>query len=225
MLKRMIWPAIIGVVGTAILVWLGVWQVHRLQWKQDILSRIEERIAEDPIPLPETPRQERDQYQPVTANGTILPGEIRILASLRDAGPVFRIIRAYETDDGRRILIDMGFVPEGARDMVRVGGPAHLVGNLYWPDEIDGFTPDPDLEAGIWFARDIPAMAATLDTEPVLVVLRERPETDLGVTPFPVDTTGIPNDHLSYAITWFLLAIAWMGMTLFLLWRISKRTI
>ena len=119
----------------------------------------------------------------------------------------------------------MGFVRETARAAARPGGAeVDLVGNLYWPDEVDGFTPAPDRDEGIWFARDIPAMADALDTEPVLLVLREAPQTDLGVTPFPVDTGAIPNDHLSYAITWFLLAAAWLGMTLTLLWRIRQRT-
>ena len=68
-----------------------------------------------------------------------------------------------------------------------------------------------------------PAMAEALNTEPVLLVLRDPPQTDLGVTPFPVDSGAIPNDHLSYAITWFLLAAVWLGMTLYLVWRISRR--
>ena len=225
MLKRMIWPILFGLVGCAILLRLGAWQVVRLEWKETLLAGIEARIADAPEALPEVPDAERDQFQPVALSGTILEGEITILASLRNAGPVFRIIRAFETEAGRRILIDMGFVRETERRTARPGNvAADLVGNLYWPDEIDGFTPEPDLAAGIWFARDIPAMAEALDTDPVLVVLREAPQTDLGVTPFPVDTSAIPNDHLSYAVTWFLLAAVWLGMTLFLLWRISKRT-
>ena len=28
----------------------------------------------------------------------------------------------------------------------------------------------------------------------------------------PVTTAGIPNDHLGYAITWFLLAAVWLAM-------------
>lgn len=225
MLKRMIWPILFGLVGCAILLRLGAWQVARLEWKETLLAGIEARIADAPEALPEVPDAERDQFQPVALSGTILEGEITILASLRNAGPVFRIIRAFETDGGRRILIDMGFVRETERRTARPGNvAADLVGNLYWPDEIDGFTPEPDLAAGIWFARDIPAMSEALDTDPVLVVLREAPQTDLGVTPFPVDTSAIPNDHLSYAVTWFLLAAVWLGMTLFLLWRISKRT-
>lgn len=224
MLKRVIWPVVFGVAGCAILLWLGVWQVQRLQWKEALLAEIDLRIAAAPVALPEAPDQARDQFLPVAVSGTILDGEITILASLRNAGPVFRIIRNFETADGRRILIDMGFVPEAARDLPRAGGPADLVGNLHWPDEIGGQTPAPDLAAGIWFARDIPAMAAALETEPVLLVLRDVPQTDLGVTPFPVDSGAIPNDHLSYAVTWFLLAVVWLGMTGSLVWRISKRS-
>ncbi len=33
-----------------------------------------------------------------------------------------------------------------------------------------------------------------------------------------------PNNHREYAVTWFSLAAVWVGMTLYLLWRIRRRT-
>ena len=39
----------------------------------------------------------------------------------------------------------------------------------------------------------------------------------------PVTVAGIRNAHLNYAITWFLLAVSWLGMTGYWLWRISRR--
>jgi surfeit locus 1 family protein len=71
----------------------------------------------------------------------------------------------------------------------------------------------------IWFARDVPAMAAALGTDPVLVVQRERTELGSPISPLPVDTSAIPNDHLQYAITWFSLAAVWSAMTFFFLRR------
>ena len=56
-----------------------------------------------------------------------------------------------------------------------------------------------------------------LDTEPLLLIASSQ--TDPGVTPLPVDSTGIPNDHLEYAITWFSLAAVWVAMTGAFLWR------
>ena len=46
---------IVGLIGTGILVWLGVWQVQRLAWKQNLLARIEAQpkfvgMAKSPIP-------------------------------------------------------------------------------------------------------------------------------------------------------------------------------
>ncbi len=36
---------------------------------------------------------------------------------------------------------------------------------------------------------------------------------DERLTPLAVDTRNIKNDHLEYAITWFLLAVVWFSMT------------
>lgn len=82
---------------------------------------------------------------------------------------------------------------------------------------MDSFTPEPDKSNNIWFARDVPKMAAALGTEPVLLIAKSK--TDPNVVPLPVDTEGIPNDHLQYAITWFSLALIWAAMTGFFLWR------
>jgi surfeit locus 1 family protein len=101
-------------------------------------------------------------------------------------------------------------------------GPAQnvaIVGNLHWPDEIDSYTPAPDLVKNLWFARDVDAMAAHLGTEALLVVARQSDEVDTNVTPLPVSITGIPNDHLNYAITWYSLAVVWLAMSGALIWR------
>ncbi|HCT33990.1 MAG TPA: SURF1 family protein, partial [Sulfitobacter sp.] len=98
-------------------------------------------------------------------------------------------------------------------------GPATVTGNLQWPRETDSFTPEADLKGNIWFARDVPDMAQTLGTEPVLLVARSSTPQPAGISPLPVDTARIPNDHLQYAITWFSLAAIWLGMSLFFLRR------
>ena len=208
---------IFGLAGAGILVSLGVWQVQRLAWKQDLLSNIETRIAADPQRLPSEPDAEVDRYTPVQVDGVFLPGEVHVLVSVKRVGPGFRIIAPFQTNEGRLLLVDRGFVPDDQKDTARSIDPVMITGNLDWPRESDQFTPEPDLAANTWFARDVPQLALALDTEPVLVVARSQ--TDPGVTPLPVDTTGIPNDHLQYAITWFSLAVIWIAMTAYFLWR------
>ena len=82
---------------------------------------------------------------------------------------------------------------------------------------MERYTPEPDLDTNTWFARDVPKLASVLDALPVLLIARTTSEADASVTPLPVDSAGIPNDHLQYAITWFSLALIWLVMTGFFL--------
>ncbi|KUJ80461.1 cytochrome oxidase biogenesis protein Surf1, facilitates heme A insertion [Ruegeria marisrubri] len=215
-MRRILFLLIFGLTGLAILLSLGTWQVQRLAWKEALLADIEARISGDPVGLPESPDPEADRFLPVAVSGELLPGEVHVLVSVKQVGPGYRIIAPFRVGD-RTILLDRGFVRIEDKDKDRQTGPMEVTGNLHWPDEIDGYTPEPDLKENIWFARDVPALAAELDTEPVLLIARSR--TDPGVTPLPVDTAGIPNDHLQYAVTWFGLALVWAAMTAYFLWR------
>jgi len=223
-IERIVLPLAFGIGGAAILVSLGVWQMQRLAWKEGILAEIEVRVAAPPVPLPETPEPETHHYLPVEVTGTLAEPHIRVLVGQRGVGAGYRIISPMEAN-GRRILVDRGFIRTDAALPPLPEGPITVTGNLHWPDEVDGFTPEPDLMANIWFARDVPALAAVLETEPVLLIARQMSQSGGALTPLPVDTSGIPNDHLNYAITWFSLALVWMGMTLCLLWRTGKRTV
>lgn len=219
---RYLLPLLFGVVGTVVLVSLGLWQVDRLAWKTSLLDEISARIVAEPVALPQQFDVEADRFLPVTLSGRTLGDELIVLTSVQGVGPGYRVISAFETESRRRVLLDEGFVPDASRDEERPGTEMSVVGNLHWPREVDSFTPEPDLEAGLFFARDVSAMAAALGTEEVLVVARSVSGTDRRATPLPVTTAGIPNNHLGYAVQWFGLAAVWVGMTLFFLWRMRR---
>lgn len=221
---RILIPLIFGVVGCAVLSGLGVWQLQRLVWKEGVLAEIEARIDATPVALPQDLNEARDRYLPVRVTGRTVGREIDVLVSTKEQGAGFRVISAFETDGGRVVLIDEGYVRLTEKDAARPSVDMVVTGNVHWPDEIDGFTPEPDLDAEIWFARDVPAMAAHLKTEPVLIIARVITGTDARATPLPVSTQGIPNSHLGYAIQWFGLALVWAGMTAFFVWRMQRRT-
>lgn len=223
MLRRMIFPLLLGLVGCGVLLALGLWQLQRMDWKAAVLAEMEARIGGDPAALPATLVAKDDKFRPVWVEGRFTGEALEVLAGQRGESPGVRIIEAFETRDGRRILIDRGFLEDAARTTPRPAHDARIVGNLHWPDDADSFTPPPDEKTGLWFARDVAAMSAKLNTEATLIVAREP--TGDGITPMPVDTSTIPNDHWGYAITWFSLAAVWAVMTGYLLWRIRRRTV
>ena len=220
-MKRWFVPFAFGIVGCAVLVSLGIWQLQRLAWKEGVLAQIEAQLARTPVPIFSEPFEE---FMPVVAEGRITGPEAHVLSSVRHKGAGFRIVSAFETE-GRRILLDRGFVPQNLKNAPRPELEVQIIGNFRTVDELDLFTPEPDLETNYWFARDVPALAGALGTEPILIIVRETSESDPAVAPLPVDMAGIPNDHLGYAFTWFSLAAVWAGMTVFLLRRIDRRSI
>jgi surfeit locus 1 family protein len=222
-MRRILFPLILGLVGVAVLLALGFWQLRRLEWKQAMLAQISAQIGGAPQALPAPGAGAALKYTPVAVTGRTTGEELLVLTGQKGAGPGYQVIAAFETAEGRRILLDRGFVPEAARRAPRPPMALQVAGNLHWPDEADSYTPPPDLAAGVWFARDLPAMAAHLGTEPLLVVAARIDGEVQGITPVPIGVSGIRNDHLNYAITWFLLAVAWSGMTVFLLWRIRRK--
>ena len=221
-MKQLAFLLLVSVAGTSVLLLLGKWQLDRLNWKQAILDDITVRISELPVPVPQTPSPDQDKYLPVQASGKVGSEYIRILSSQKIIGAGYRIISPFETE-GRRLLLDRGFLKIEDKVSDQTLDIRTVEGNLHWPQEVDSFTPKADIENNIWFAREVSALADALKTEPILIIASDISPRDGKVTPLAVDTKGIPNDHLQYAITWFSLAAVWIIMSLAFLWRTQNR--
>jgi surfeit locus 1 family protein len=221
MLRRLIFPIVLGFGGIAILLSLGNWQVARMQWKNALLADINTRLVGDAVPVPAAPNAKDDKYRPVIATGHFTGEALQVISGMKDIGAGVQVLAVLATADGRRLLVDRGFLPDQDKGKALPPRDTTVTGNLHWPDETTSSTPPPDAKTGLWFARDVPAMAAQLGTEAVLIVARS--DTGDGIIPRPVDTSTIPNDHWGYAITWFLLAAVWGLMTAALIWRITTR--
>lgn len=218
-MRTVLFPLVIGLGGIVILLWLAFWQLDRLDWKQGVIADIDARLLEPAVPLPASPQQDEDNYLTVVMQGAATEEEIRFLDSGTAAGTGHRIITVFETMDGRRVLLDQGLLPLYEEREAPFTDQVTVQGNLIWPDDISEEPPVGDE----WYARDVAAMAAALNAEPVMVVLSAASEYDPTLTPLAVDTRNIKNDHLEYAITWFLLAIVWLSMTAFYVARGLRR--
>ncbi|MDT8328416.1 MAG: SURF1 family protein [Roseovarius sp.] len=220
-MRRYIIPVIFGLAGAAVLVALGSWQLDRLAWKEAILADIRAQISAPPTVLPDRPDINDHRHLPVEVRGTLGDTALRVLVSQKQIGAGYRLISAFDTG-ARRVLLDRGFISVNDPLPAPPAGMIEVIGNLHWPDERLSSTPENDVAKNIWFARDLAPMADLLGTEPYLIVARKISVTEPGVTPLPLDISGIPNDHLNYAITWYSLAVIWLAMTGFFLWRMRQ---
>lgn len=220
-MTRIVVFLLFGLAGIAVLVSLGVWQVQRLAWKESVLAEIDARIAAPPVALPSAVDADRDKYLPVEVTGRFGAGVLRVLVSQKRVGAGYRLVTPFDTQ-GRTVLLDRGFLRVGLDMPPAPAGDVTVVGNLHWPDDRNSATPENDVDGNTWFARDIEQMANVLNTEPVLIIARDMSQPSGAVTPLPVDSSGIPNDHLQYAITWFGLAMVWTVMMGYFLFRLRN---
>lgn len=222
-MRRILIPLIFGFGGFAILAGLGAWQLQRLAWKESILAEMNALLADEPRTLTQATDPMYVRFAPIRMSGRTTGDEVHVLQSTGQ-GAGYRLISAFEAEDGQRILLDEGFIASAEKDAARAPRDLTVLGNLHWPDDTDSYTPAPDREKNIWYGRDVVAISEALQTQPVFVVLREVEVGEAVAVPLPLDTSGIPNNHLGYAVQWFGLAAVWLGMTLYLLWRTRSRT-
>ena len=131
-MKQFTVPVLFGLIGASILIYLGVWQTQRLQWKEAKLQTIESMISANPIDLPDLPNVEMHQYLPVSLKGEFVKDEVHILTSRPPIGPGYRVISKFKTNN-IVVLVDRGFIREIDKNNDRTSGVAEVTGNLLWP--------------------------------------------------------------------------------------------
>lgn len=198
-----------------LLVGLGVWQLQRLQWKLGLIAEISRNMAAAPISLNAAlALGDRAQYRPVVLTGHFENSqEVYVFTTGPKGEPVYHILTPFMLADGRVTLIDRGLIPTALRDPAsRPGsepqGTVNLVGIWRTPDKPGPFTPHPDLMHRVWFARDLSGIAQAEHLKLAAPAILEAKASPDGETwPRGGQTrVDIPNDHLQYALTWFLLA-------------------
>jgi surfeit locus 1 family protein len=208
--------------GLALLIGLGVWQLQRLAWKEGLIAQIEARTQAPPVMLEQAVDKARAgedvSYLRVTAEGRFDHGKERYLYAVTDAGVGWHVITPLTTADGEVVLIDRGFVPDaledpGKRRQGEVEGTVRVTG-LARRSEVQGrFVPDNDPGRNRWFWRDLGGLTQSMfpaGAPNVAPFIIEAEKSDVpGGWPLGGQTRlDIPNDHLQYAITWFLLAFS-----------------
>jgi surfeit locus 1 family protein len=200
----------------ALLVGLGAWQLERLQWKLALIAQIQRNMHAPAIALDQALKQgiERTQYRRVSVGGVFDNSKENYLYTTGPEGrPGYHILTPLVASSGA-VMIDRGYVPLSLRNpAARPGsepeGVVQVLGVLRAPDRPGVFTPSPNLRERVWFARDVEAMAERDHLRLVAPVVLEAVAAPGPKWPQGGQTrVDLPNDHLQYALTWFLLAAA-----------------
>ena len=217
------WPTLFTIPALILLLALGSWQVQRLFEKEATIADREARIAADPVELPAPGATAPEALAPLEFRRAVAAGEFLhdqelFLAARTMRGNVgYQIVTPLRLRSGGTLLVNRGWVPEAQKDPAKraegqVAGQVTVDGAIRLPGRQNWLQPDNEPQNNVWFWADLQAMADRAGipaAELVPVFLEAGPAPNPGGIPIGGQTkVTLPNDHLQYAITWYILAVA-----------------
>lgn len=206
------------------LIYLGTWQVVRMQWKDDLIAEFTSRATAQAVAPPAAAAAADNQYQRMTLNGVWMHhAETQLIGRTFEGTAGYHVITPFRLDDGRVMLLNRGWVAQDyrlpeSRPSTLTAGPAEVTAILRLPMRKGYFVPDNNPEQNDWFTLNIADIAAHHELGDSLIttytgdVLRDSGPY---VLPIGADVTiDIPNDHWHYALTWYGLALGLIGVYL-----------
>jgi surfeit locus 1 family protein len=218
------WPTLFTIPALILLLGLGSWQVQRLFEKEAMIAEREARIAAAPVDLPAPGAAAAAEtlagleFRRTVASGEFLHDKELYLAARTMRGNVgYQIVTPLRLASGGYLMVNRGWVPEAQKDPAKraagqVQGAVTVDGAIRMPGHQNWLQPDNEPQHNMWFWADLPAMAAGAGipaNELVPVFLEAGPAPNPSGIPIGGQTkVNLPNDHLQYAITWYILAVA-----------------
>ncbi len=218
--RRFVVPGLTTLVMLIVLLGLGTWQVYRLRWKEGILAQIAMAEAAPPVPLGPTPAP----YTKVSVTGRFLfDRAVEFGAEVRDtsAGPTmgYYQIVPLEREDAPTILVNRGWVPQKREaPLDEPDGVVTVTGYVRAAEAAQWFSPTDNAPERQFYTLDPRTIGAAVG------VVSPAPFTLIVLGPampaaYPAPAQHLPrppNNHLSYVITWYGLAVALV--VIFIVW-------
>ncbi|MCX8998042.1 SURF1 family protein [Rhizobiaceae bacterium BDR2-2] len=214
-----------AIFATLLMLGLTAWQLARLEWKTDLIARIEARVSADPVPLPAPSEwaalQPADyEYRRVTVTGTYVPDAQADALALTERGSGFWVMAPLRLETGEIVYINRGYVPQERKGVFAVPSEPVSVTGLMRVSEPDGLLLRPnDAGRGRWYSRDVAAMSAAAGLPaPAPFFIDRAADADAEALPAGgLTRVSFTNHHLLYAIQFLLLALVSAGGAIFLI--------
>nr|WP_218626144.1 SURF1 family protein [Bradyrhizobium sp. dw_78] len=223
-------PAILAAIGVLALTGLGVWQVERRVWKLDLIDRVERRVHAAPVAAPGPALWPRinaadDAYRHVSVSGHFLDAAPALALAVTERGGGYWVLAPFRADDGFIVMVNRGFVPLDRSEWQNLAGPsgeATVTGLLRLSEPGGAFLRHNDPAADRWYSRDVAAMAGSRGLTGAAPYFIDADAAADNPGAFPVGgltVVAFPNNHLTYALTWFALAAMLAAWTIWAGWQ------
>ena len=189
----------------SIFIALGSWQLVRLNWKNELLNKIDVSLKKEPVDLMTNVPKD---YLKIKTSGVIDFDKQIYLYSLNEKGlPGFNVVNPIIINN-KNFLLNRGWIPFNKKNTKEINIFDHktILGTLKKQTKASRFKPVNDVKDNYWFTLDRNDVFkyTNKNFSPFIIYLNNNLE-----LPKPrIITVNIPNSHKKYAITWFSLALS-----------------
>ncbi len=224
--RPVLWVTLLlcGLFALAGFVALGMWQVNRLNWKTDLIQRIDQRVKAAPVAAPGPAEwgalnEPNAEYRRVTVRGRYAHEQETLVQATTALGSGYWVLTPMRTEEGFWVLVNRGFVPPDKRDPAtrKPATTADAVqsaeGLLRMSEPHGRVLQENDAAANRWYSRDVSAIAVARglgdakSVAPYFVDLAAANDAPLDWPRPGLTVLHFSNNHLIYALTWFVLAL------------------
>ncbi len=213
--KRLVFFCLFSLASIGLCVGLGLWQLQRLEWKQQLLHSLSETTPRSYGDLPQGDTiKEFAKLKVVGVYRDDLAIKItpRVLLGQKGAHLLIPMILS----NGHALLIHRGWIPDNMSVHSQSNVETLVLGIACYPKGTGWFVPKNQPDQDQWHTIDMAQikdhyakLAPELAVQLLPFYLLEQSEFIERRLPQPLPIKdNIRNDHLQYAITWFLLAFA-----------------
>ena len=214
-------PLVSFVIALLILLSLSLWQVKRLVWKTNLIEQRVSNFEGEPKNLFDIKKPNENEFKKVFIEGQLLNNlEFFMPALSKNGNNGFHIIVPMEVEK-KLILFDTGWVPLAKKEKNKrlnnlIKEKKIFTAVIRLPGRKGYFQPDNDNIKNFWFFVEPKLMEETISMK-----LENRfylEAVDNGPNGYPLGNQTriyLRNNHLQYAITWFLIALSLIGVFIF----------
>ena len=184
---------------------LGTWQIIRLNWKLDLITQINNSLANEPVSLTQA---EKKNFLKIKTSGKIDFNKQIYLYNLNQEGkPGFEVLNPILINK-ENYLINRGWIPFEKKSTSEINkiNQEEITGILKIQNKANYFKPANDIEGNYWFTLnrdDIFEYTGKSFSQYIIYLSGDYK------IPLPIKISAdISNNHKKYAITWFSLAIS-----------------
>ena len=212
----------IFLVTICFLLLLGYWQIQRLEWKTNIINSVEKNymLKLEKFPF-EGGTDKEFEFMQVELKGFFIKEKLMyFFKSNLNGMSGFEIVLPLKTEDAKYVYVILGWIPYDFKekfnlDFIDANKEFIVNGALIYSKERKPLIPDNEYVASIWYLLNTDEMDNFHKIESSSYILKITDQNKFENLLIEFEPSNIRNNHLQYAVTWFLLSIVILIMYIY----------